>query len=76
MSRMTAKEIRKQARAWMILNDIKIIDIQEALGLNTHAQISFCLSGVKNHRKTLAYLLEQGCPAEYLDLPKNMRKAA
>lgn len=72
----TAKEIRKHARAWMILNDIKIMDIQKALGLNTHVQISFTLSGVKNHRRVLAYLLKKGCPSEYLDLPGDMSEQA
>lgn len=73
---MRSKEIRKQARAWMVLNDIRITDIQVALHMKTHVPISFTLSGTKHNRQVLAYLLEKGCPAEYLDLPKNMRIAA
>ncbi len=73
---MSSKEIRKQARAWMVLHDIRVMDIQKALKLKTHVQISFTLSGVKHHRKVLAYLCERGCPVEYLDLPKDMEKTA
>ena len=70
---MSAKDIRKQARAWMVMNDIRIVDIKEALAMKTHVPISFTLSGAKHNRRVLAYLLQRGCPEEYLALPKDMK---
>ena len=70
------REIRKQARAWMLLNDIRNMDIQESLQMNNHVLISDTMRGKRNHRQVLQYLLDKGCPAEYLALPKDMRKAA
>lgn len=68
---MTVKQNRKQAKAWMVMNDIKNVDIKNALGLNHHTQVVETLSGVRNNKMVLQYLLNKGCPAEFLYLPKS-----
>ena len=66
------REIRKQARVWMLERDIRSVDIQNALRLKSHSLVANTLAGRQNNRRVLGYLLEQGCPAEYLDLPTTM----
>lgn len=68
---MTARDRRKQAKAWMVLNDIRNVDIKEALKLNHHTQIAETLSGKRNNRQVLQYLINKGCPAEYLYASEN-----
>lgn len=70
---MTLRESRKQAKAWMVLNDIRNVNIKEALNLKHHTQVVETLSGKRNNRLVLKYLLEKGCPPEYLDLPEDMQ---
>lgn len=70
-----AREIRKHAKAWMVLNDVKNMDIQKALNMENHVQVSDTLRGRRSHRQVLQYLLDRGCPAEYLALPLDMREA-
>lgn len=73
---MSTRDRRKQAKAWMVLNDIRNVDIKEALQLNHHTQVIETLSGKRNNRKVLQYLLEKGCPADYLDLPEDLTVSA
>ena len=73
---MTERPKRKQAKAWMILHDIRSVDIQDALKMKHHTQVVETLSGKRDDRQVLRYLLEQGCPAEYLDLPDDIKVAA
>jgi hypothetical protein len=64
MSEIARKRIK--AKAWMVGNGIRIRDIQRAIGSRSHSQISSTLLGKRSHKKTLAWLKEQGCPEEYL----------
>lgn len=72
---VSTKDVRKQAKAWMVLNDIRIVDIQAALNMH-HTPISYTLSGSVSNRRVLDYLLKKGCPAEYLALPEDMLERA
>ena len=75
MSRVeAAKETRRQARAWMVKKDIRSVDIQRALQMKNHNLVSETMTGKRNNRRVLAYLIDKGCPAEFLDIPKRMRK--
>lgn len=65
---------RRQARAWMVMEGLKPHDIQTALGQRSHAQVVETLQGVRNDRKVLNWLIERGCPVEYLQLPKSMQR--
>jgi len=69
----SAKEIRIQARVWMLEKGIRSVDIQNALHMNNHNLVSDTLAGRRNNRRVLRYLLEQGCPSEYLALPKDIK---
>ena len=69
----SAKEIRIQARVWMLEKGIRSVDIQNALHMKNHILVSDALAGRRNNRRVLRYLLDQGCPVEYLDLPKTMK---
>lgn len=70
------REIRLQARSWMVLNGIRGVDIERALGMKNHVTIADTLAGRRNNRRFLCYLLKQGCPATFLALPTSMEEAA
>ncbi len=67
---------RRKARAWMIEQDMRLVDIQRALGHKYATQSIETLKGIRSHRAVLQYLLDQGCPAEHLALPADMKDAA
>ena len=69
----TTRPNRKQARVWMLTHDIRNVDIQNALQMKSHSLIASTLAGSRNNRRVLQYLVERGCPVEYLDLPKGMK---
>jgi hypothetical protein len=64
---------RRMARAWMVMEGIRPCDIQDALGQRSHAHAVETLSGVRSDKKVLNWLLNRGCPEEYLQLPKQMQ---
>lgn len=68
--------IRQKALLWMYERKLRQKEIRAALGHSSPAIVSETLTGKRDHRKVLRYLLDQGCPAEYLALPKDMRDAA
>lgn len=70
------KKDRRQARAWMIVNSIRLVDVQQALGLKYHTQVGETLAGTRDDQRVLIYLLDRGCPERYLDLPAKMKRAA
>jgi hypothetical protein len=68
------RDIRKQARVWMLINDIRSVDIQHALNMRSHSLVANTLAGRQNNREVLRYLIGKGCPREYLYLPGNIKK--
>jgi len=70
------RAIRKHARAWMIIHDLRILDIQRELGMNNPVMISETFAGKKNNTAVLNLLREKGCPVEYLALPERMIEGA
>lgn len=70
------KNDRRKVRSWMVLNKIRQTDIMEALGHKSVNQVHSTLHGFRNDRRVLQYLLDKGCPGEYLNLPIDMREAA
>lgn len=66
---------RNAARAWMVTNHIRQRDIQIAVGHSTPVQTSETMRGIRSSREVLQYLLDKGCPARYLALPKDMQEA-
>lgn len=64
---------RRLVRAWMVVEGIRPRDIQAALGQRSHAHAVETLTGVRSDRKVLTWLLDRGCPVEYLQLPKQMQ---
>lgn len=75
MKRRDSKEIRK----WMIDTGISVADIARELKVSL-TLVSLTLTAEKNrknNRNILRYVLQKGCPARFLDLPKDLlRKAA
>jgi len=69
-------KVRRQARAWLVRHGLTVQDIQEALDHKYHTQVSETLSGKRNDRAVLNYLVRKGCPASFLDLPDDMREVA
>jgi hypothetical protein len=67
------REVRKQVRIWMLINDIRSVDIQKALCVKSHTLVANTLAGRRNNRRVLQYLKDKGCPVEYLDLPADMK---
>ncbi len=76
MSRTKVARDRQKARVWMLENHVRLVDIQRELEHKSNTQVVETLQGWRNHRKVLEFLLEKGCPAQFLDLPKDMRAAA
>lgn len=61
---------------WMKRQKLTVSDIQRALSFKNHGVVSDTIADRRQNRRVLQYLLKEGCPAEYLDLPKDMREAA
>lgn len=68
------RKIRKQARVWMLENDIRSVDIQAALRLRSHSLVANTLAGRRSNRRVLQHLIEKGCPREYLGLPEEIKR--
>lgn len=67
---------RRKVRAWMIMQGISQTSIKVALGHKSINQVHATLQGIRNDRRVLQYLLDNGCPAEHLNLPSDMLEAA
>ncbi len=61
---------------WMRRHGLSVTKIQELLEFKNHGVVSNTIAGRKHNRKVLGLLLERGCPAQYLALPEDMKKAA
>lgn len=61
---------------WMKRKKLTVSDIQRALNFKNHGVVSDTIADRRQNRRVLQYLLDAGCPAKYLDLPKDMREAA
>lgn len=75
-SQKQIKKDRSQARAWMVINKIRPIDIKRALELKYQTQVGETLSGIRDDKRVLEYLIDRGCPEKYLELPAKMKRAA
>lgn len=70
------KKNRRRALAWLVERGVRQKEIQLELHNRSNAQVNETLQGTRNDRRVLQYLLDLGCPEEYLDLPKGMHKDA
>lgn len=68
----TAKKPRLDAQAWMVRNGLRQTDIKVSLGHKSINQVHGTLQGDRNDRRVLQYLLDKGCPPNFLDLPADM----
>ena len=62
-------------REWMTRSGYTVVGIARELGVD-QSLVSHTIHGRANHRKTLAKLLELGCPVSILSLPKDMQGEA
>lgn len=65
---------RREARAWMVMQELRPLDIQNALGFRYHTQVVETLLGDRDNRRVLAWMRDHGCPVDYLKLPKDMQE--
>lgn len=72
MTKRESAEIRK----WMFQHQIKYVDIMRELKLADSKQIRLTVLGRRNHRRTLRWLRNKGCPVHFLALPRDMGAAA
>ncbi len=66
---------RKEILKWMIDQDITGADVARGIGVD-RALVSRTIKGTDNNRRVLRRLLDLGCPAALLALPKDMMEAA
>lgn len=72
MTKKPKSKNRRKARAWMVLEGIRQVHIKKALQYKHDTQVNETLQGHRNDRRVLRYLLDKGCPPEYLALPPGM----
>lgn len=65
-----------EIRVWMVRNRIKYSEIMRSLGLSDMKQIRLTIKGDRNHRKTLEWLENKGCPRKFLAIPPSYKEAA
>ena len=63
-----------EIKVWMIRKGLRECDIVRETG-EGQTYVNKTLMGKKNNRRVLQYLLDKGCPAKYLALPKDMMEA-
>lgn len=64
-----------EIKVWMLRNGLREHDIVRETGVE-QSFVNKTLNGTRNNREVLQYLIEKGCPAKHLALPKKMREAA
>ena len=62
-------------KVWMLENGVRQSEISVAVNIGM-SNVSRTIDGQRNCRAVLSYLLDKGCPAKYLDLPEDLKKAA
>lgn len=65
-----------EIRVWMRRKKIKLVDVQRALGFTDLKTVWATIEGRENNRRVLSWFIDEGCPAQYLALPDDMREAA
>ncbi len=63
----------KEIRVWLLRKNIYIVDVARAVGVEK-SSAGKTIQGIRNNRKVLQWLLDNGCPAEHLAMPKDMQK--
>ena len=59
-------------REWMNRKGYTVVGIAKELGVD-QSLVSHTIHGRQNNRRTLAKLVELGCPVGHLSLPKDMQ---
>jgi hypothetical protein len=72
MRKETVNKDRARAWAWLVCRGIRQVEIQRALQLKYITQVNETMRGSRNDRRVLQYIIDLGCPREYLDLPTDM----
>lgn len=61
---------------WLKRAKITQTKIAKELGMGHCVLISNTIHGKRNQRRVLKWLVDNGCPVKYLDLPGDMKEAA
>ena len=72
MKKKPLKADRRRARGWLVENGVRQKEIQTALEQKSPTQVNETLQGMRNDRRVLQYVLDKGCPPNFLDLPADM----
>lgn len=75
MAKAGKKRDAHEINIWLRRNFHSVQKIADDLG-NNHSLVSNTIAGRENNRRVLQWLVDKGCPVRYLDLPKDMRRAA
>ena len=67
---------RIEVLVWMLRNGITATQLAKEVGSARPSLATNTIAGRRNSRKILRLLLDKGCPADILDLPKDMREVA
>lgn len=59
-------------KQWLEQENLTITGIAESVGINAGI-VSATIRGLRNTRRVLLYLLDQGCPPKALSLPDDIR---
>ncbi len=63
----------KEIKVWLLRRGISITAISRYTGTE-RTNASKTISGTRNNRPVLRWLRDNGCPAEYLALPNDIKK--
>lgn len=63
-----------ELKVWMLRKGLREQDIVRETG-EDQTYVNKTLLGTRHNRVVLRYLLDKGCPANYLALPKDMMEA-
>lgn len=64
-----------EIRIWLLRKGITFTQIAKEVGLSDPL-VSLTISGHRNTRRVLQWLIDNGCPAEFLALPHDIQKVA
>ncbi len=63
---------RNEIKVWILRKGFSITEIACSVGTG-RTNASKTIAGRRNNRAVLQWLLDNGCPAEYLALPEDMQ---
>lgn len=73
MSKEKTRVDRRKVKAWMVMNNIRVVDIKRSLGYKSTSPVVETVNGTATYLKVLTWLKDNGCPVADMNVPKRMR---